>query len=66
MEFTYILAVIFMLNAEAAPVPIAYAKDKEECMQKLGRFTTENKHAIMAKSAEGALPVCLKIELPSV
>lgn len=68
MLYEYILAVVFLLDTGTAPVPLAIAKDRADCMQKVGPMTKENRDALLRpdRVEKGAVIACLKIELPTI
>lgn len=68
MLYEYIFALVFLLNPNRPPQLIAPAADKVNCMKMLGQFAVEYKEMLNDErsKAQGAVPACLKIELPSV
>jgi hypothetical protein len=66
--YEYIFALVFLLNVNRPPTLIAPATDKAACMNMAGQFAVEYKDMLNdpQSRAQGAVPACLKIELPSV
>jgi hypothetical protein len=70
MMFEYYVAVVFLLNPGAAPLPLSPAKDKIECQKIIGqKLVQPQAQEFLARpdvKEAGGVMACLKIELPSV
>lgn len=63
MPYEYILAILFLLIPEKPPQLVAPAPDQISCFKMAGKLAMEHKDELSAKAA---IPVCLKIEVPTV
>lgn len=68
MLYEYILAVVFLLNTNAAPLPIESAKDSVACETQARRKAMDRDVVAFLNrpdvASQGGALACLKIELP--
>lgn len=63
IPYEYILAVFFVMTPERPPQLISPAVDAIDCQKQAGQLAVQQKEALVDA---GAIPICLKIELPKV